>query len=202
MNLTIRMLVLAAVVSLATVVPTVSAQADPPLVQNYSCPIPGSTASLPVNYTELINTEKTVTVPDGTPLPGGFIAHSALVNGQVLPATLTQWRYVTQVTNLNPPGNSITSAENGPNWVTYDQTTTPGAVVSFTQIDTGNNVNRFGPRSRAMLAAKGIRVPALAYTSGLLVLHAVVTPDGTLLDNLTLNGRMVDGCALLESGGS
>jgi hypothetical protein len=53
--------------------------------------------------------------------------------------------------------------------------------------------------SEAAKAAKGIHVPVLAYSSGLLILHIVV--NGSLAYvNFSLNGQLVDGCALLANG--
>ena len=175
MGRTVRMLVLSTV-TLATIVPVASAQAA-------VCPFP-------IQKDVLVNTEKTVSVPDGTGLPGGFVANNS---------KLTTGRLVTKFTN-GSTGYSITSAENGPNWTTDDLTPTPGAIASFTLIGTGNNVETFGPRSQAALAAKGINVPGLTYASGLLVLHVVVDDKGGYIDNFSLNGKLVDGCALLAAG--
>lgn len=186
MRRTIRTRLLPAVTALATLVPVATAQAA-------TCPAQGSTPPFNITRDVLINTEKTVSLPDGTGLPGGFVANNS---------TLTTGRFVTKFTN-DSTGYSITSAENGPNWTTDDLTPTPGSAGSFTFIATGNNVNTFGPNSEAALGAKGIQVPVLAYTSGLLILHVVIPSDGSrpYVDNFSLHGKLVDGCALLAASG-
>jgi hypothetical protein len=64
----------------------------------------------------------TVPVPDGNALPGGFVANNA---------TRTTGRFVTKLTN-DSTFYSISSAENGPNWFTFDATpTSVGATPSL-----------------------------------------------------------------------
>jgi hypothetical protein len=182
-------LVIAIVAALGSCIATASAQAaNTP----YVCPAQGSAAAFAIDEDVLVNTEQTVSVADGTGLPGGLVANNA---------TLTTGRFVTRLSN-DSTGYSITSAENGPNWTTVDPMPTAGSAASFSVIATGNNVNLFGPKSQAALAAKGIHVPVLAYTSGLLILHIVVPADGTrpYVDDLTFNGKLVDGCAILAAG--
>src|SRR5690242_11622134 len=105
MKRTIRNRVLPAVTALATIVPVATAQAA-------TCPAQGSTPPFHITEDVLINTEKTVSLPDGAGLPGGFVANNA---------SLTTGRFVTKFTN-DSTGYSITSAENGPVWTTDDLT--------------------------------------------------------------------------------
>jgi hypothetical protein len=135
----------------------------------------------------------TVDLADGTALPGGFVANNA---------TQTTGRSLQKFTDPST-GFSFTRNENGPNWFTFDQTTTPGFKASGTSIGTGQNANIFGPKSQAALAKKGIDVPTLTFTSGLLILHVVFPLDGStpFVDDLSLRGNLVDGCALLAAGG-
>lgn len=172
----------------ATFIPTAGAQAT-----TYTCPATSTSPAFNVQPTVLINTEQTVPVPDGTLLPGGIVASNA---------TLTTGRFVEQFTN--PLTNySIAPATNGPNWFSYDATANPpDAAASGTAVDTGNNVNLFGPASEAALAAKGIHAPVISLTSGLLTLHVVFPNTGTpYVDDLSLTGQLVDGCAVLRAGG-
>jgi hypothetical protein len=156
------------------------------------CPAQGSVPSFTVSETLLESNEKTITIADGTGLPGGFVANNS---------TLTTGRFVVQAKN-DTTGFTFTKAFNGPTWITFDQTPSPGSAASLTEIATGNNINSFGPKSEAALEAKGIHVPTLALTSGQLVLHVIIPADGSqpFVDDLSLNGNLVDGCALLAAG--
>jgi hypothetical protein len=188
MTRTLRKLVLPMATVLAVIVPAGSAQA----ATTYVCPQQGTSPSFIIDRQILVNTQKTVSVPDGTLLPGGLIANNA---------SLTTGRFVEQFTNHSTK-YSIAPAENGPNWFTDDLTPSPGAAASFSLVETGNNVNLFGPASEAALEALGIHVPVLTFTSGLLILHVVVPADGSspYVDNFSLTGHLVDGCALLRAG--
>jgi hypothetical protein len=172
----------------ATFIPIAGAQAT-----TYTCPATSTSPAFNVQRTVLINTEQTVPVPDGTLLPDGIVANNA---------TLTTGRFVEEFTNPLTK-YSIAPVTNGPNWFTFDATTNPpDAAASGTAVDTGNNVNLFGPASEAALTAKGIHVPVISLTSGLLTLHVVFPRAGTpYVDDLSLIGRPVDGCALLRTGG-
>jgi hypothetical protein len=115
-------------------------------------------------------------------------------------ATLTTGRFVEQLGNESSPLRNITATVNGPNWFSLDQTPSPsGAAASGTSIETGNNVNLFGPASETAL---GNSVPVVTFTSGLLLLHVVLPANGNppYVDHFSLlGGKLVDGCALLRT---
>jgi hypothetical protein len=185
MRRTMLAMLLPTITALAVVVPGATAQAT-----TYVCPKEGTSPSFIIDRRVLVDTETTVSVPNGTMLPGGIIANNA---------TLTTGRFVEQFTN-DTTGKTIAPAENGPNWFTFDLTPNPqGAVASGTAVDTGNNVSLFGPASEAALQAAGIHVPVLSFTSGLLLLHVVFPPSGApYVNSFSLRGNLVDGCALLR----
>lgn len=166
---------LPAITVLAALVPAAAAQAVT------SCPA--------FSEDVLANNQQTTPVAEGTLLPGGYTAHNA---------SLTTGRYVVSIT---AGATTMVRNESGPNWFTFDPTpTVPGAVWTGTAIDTGNNVNQFGPVSRAALQAAGTPVSQLTFTSGLLILRVVYNPAVSVIPyviSFSLSGRQEDGCALL-----
>jgi hypothetical protein len=140
----------------------------------------------------LVNNEKTVQLADGAPIPGGFVAQSSDLGAPFVP-TRTTGSLVASYTNLTTT-KTITKNISGPTWLTFDPTpTVAGALATGTEVATGNNGNIFGPLSQA-----NIHEPTLTFTSGLLILHFEVLPDGTfVVTSFSLKGNLVDGCALL-----
>ncbi|MGN6167355.1 MAG: hypothetical protein ACTHQQ_04175 [Solirubrobacteraceae bacterium] len=149
----------------------------------------GTSKAFNISVSNLVNNETTVNLTDGTPIPGGLVAQSSL-NPQI-PASRTTGSFVNSYTN-ETTGKTITRNISGPTWVTWDPTpTVTGAIATGTEVATGNNGNVFGPLSQANL-----NLPALTFTSGLLIIHFVVMPP-MVATSFLLNGTQEDGCALL-----
>jgi hypothetical protein len=151
----------------------------------------GTSNAFDFTVTNLVNNEKTVNLADGTPIPGGLVAHSSI--NPPIPASRTTGSFVNRYTN-ETTGTAITRNISGPTWFTFDPTpTVPGAIATGTEVATGNNGNVFGPLSQA-----NIHEPALTFTSGMLIIgFAVIPGHGFVATSLSLNGTEEDGCALL-----
>lgn len=154
---------------------------------------PGTPFSFNVTFSTLVNTQVTTTLADGTPIPGGFRAHS---DPPFFP-NVTTGLLVQSFTN-ETTGKTIVRNVSGPNWFTYDPApVVAGALATGTFIATGTTGQLFGPMSQAALEAAGIHEPTLAFPTGLLVMRFVITQTGAYVTSFSLKGRQQDGCALL-----
>jgi hypothetical protein len=160
----------------------------------YTCSA-GTPQQFNIGFSNVVNNTVTVNLANGTGLPGGFLAQSF---GPSFPAQQTTGQFVESFTNERTT-KTITRNVSGPSWVTWDSTpTVPGALATGTVIDNGPAYNLFGPASEAALKAKGINMPVLTFSNGLLILHQVIPASGTpYIDNFSLTGKETDGCALL-----
>jgi hypothetical protein len=167
---------------LAGAAPATAAGSDP------TC-YAGTSKAFNFSVNNLVNKENTVSLANGTPIPGGLVAQSSL--NPPFPASRTTGSFVNSYTN-ETTGKTITRNISGPTWVTWDPTpTVNGAIATGTEVATGNNGNVFGPLSQA-----NIDEPSLTFTSGLLIIHFVVMPP-MVATSFSLNGTQQDGCALL-----
>jgi hypothetical protein len=136
----------------------------------------------------------TTTIPDGTPIPGGFVAQSDPPN--YFPSKTTG-SDVASFTN-NTTQKTILHHEGGTLWFTYDPTPQiPGALATGTFVATGTTSELFGPKSEAALQAAGTPEPAVVFVSGLLVMRFAVDQSGPYVTSFSLRGTQRNGCALL-----
>ncbi|MGH3298039.1 MAG: hypothetical protein ACRDP7_40230 [Trebonia sp.] len=165
--------------------------ADQPAA-TYTC-YPNTSESFNVAYPDLVDKQVTTNLPDGTPIPGGFVAHS----DPGFDANVTTGLLIQQFTN-ETTGKTIVRNVSAPSWFTYDPTpTVPGALATGTYVTTGSNAQLFGPMSLAALSAAGIHEPTFVLESGLLVMHFVVVSTGPYVSSFSLHGKQQNGCALL-----
>jgi hypothetical protein len=159
--------------------------------QTFNC-FPGTPQQFTVLEKQLVNREKTVQLADGSPIPGGFVAQSSNLGPPFVP-NRTTGSFVVSYTNQST-NKVIVANISGPTWVTFDPTpTVPGALATGTEVATGNNGNSF-----ASLSLANVGGSALKLTSGLIIIHFEVLPDGTFVaTSFSTRGRQVDGCALL-----
>jgi hypothetical protein len=135
----------------------------------------------------------TTTIPDGTPIPGGFVAQSDPPN---FPSKTTG-SDVASLTNETTQ-KAILNNEGGTSWFTYDPTpVVPGALATGTFVATGTTSELFGPKSEAALEAAGIHESAVVLVNGLLVTHFAVDQEGPYVTSFSLKGTQQDGCTLL-----
>jgi len=195
----VKFMMLLPIVTLLTfVTPVVTAQAAatgtaaPAQATTFTC-YPNSPSSFTISNTTVSSSQVTVTIADGTPIPGGFVAQSDPPN---LPSKTTG-SDVASFTN-NTTGHTILHHEGGTQWFTYDPTPkVPGALATGTFVSTGTTSELFGPKSEAALEAAGIHEPALVLVSGLLVMHFAVDQSGPYVTSFSLRGTQQNGCALL-----
>lgn len=187
---------------LAFVAPAAAAQAAPTGSQAaaatsqaatvFTC-YPGTPAAFTVSDSNVVDKQTTTTLPDGTPIPGGFVAQSDPPNYP----NVTSGLLVQTFTN-DKTGKSVTRNVSGSSWFTYDPApTVPGALATGTFVSVGPNAQLFGPMSLAALRAAGIREPALVFENGLLVMRFVVAATGPYVTSFSLKGTQQNGCALL-----
>jgi hypothetical protein len=192
------MVLLPIVTLLALVTPVAAAQATtgtttPAQATTFTC-YPNTPSSFTVTNSEPVNNQTTTTIPDGTPIPGGFVAQSDPPN--YLPSKTTG-SDVASFTN-NTTGRTILHDEGGTSWFTYDPTPkVPGALATGTFVSTGTTSELFGPMSEAALKAAGTPEPAVVLVSGLLVMHFAVDQSGPYVTSFSLRGTQQNGCALL-----
>lgn len=167
---------------------TASAQAT-----TFTC-FPNTPHSFTVSNSTVSSNQVTTTIADGTPIPGGFVAHSDPPN--FFPSKTTG-SDVASFTN-ETTGHTILHNEGGTLWFTYDPTPeVPGALATGTFVATGVTSELFGPKSEAALEAAGIHEPAVVFVSGLLVMRFAVDQSGPFVTSFSLRGTQQDGCALL-----
>ena len=143
---------------------------------------------------DLVDKQVTTNLPDGTPIPGGFVAHSDPGYDANVTTGLLIQQFINETT-----GKTIVRNVSAPSWFTYDPTpSVPGALATGTYVTTGNNAQLFGPMSLAALKAAGIHEPTLVFESGLLVMHFVVVATGPYVTSFSLRGTQQNGCALLS----
>jgi hypothetical protein len=158
----------------------------------YTC-YPNTPIAFNVSNSDVVNKQVTTTLPNGTPIPGGFVAQS---DPPYYP-TMTSGLLVESFTN-EATQRTIVRNVSAPNWFTYDPTPqVPGALATGTYVTTGYAYQLFGPMSEAALHAAGIYEPTLVFTSGLLVMRFVVTQTGAYVTSFSLRGAQQNGCALL-----
>jgi hypothetical protein len=159
----------------------------------YTC-YPNTPFAFNVANSDVVNKQVTTTLPDGTPIPGGFVAQS---DPPYYP-TMTSGLLVESFTNETTQ-KTIVRNVSGPDWFTYDPTPkVPGALATGTYVATGITYQLFGPLSEAALHAAGIYEPTLVFTSGLLVMRFAVTQAGAYVTSFSLRGTQQNGCALLS----
>lgn len=191
------MMLLPIVTLLALVTPVAAAQATtgtvtPAQASAFTC-YPNTPSAFTVSNTTVASNQVTTTIPDGTPIPGGFVAQSDPPN---FPSKTTG-SDVASLTNETTQ-KTILRNEGGTSWFTYDPApVVPGALATGTFVSTGNTSELFGPKSEAALEAAGIHEPAVVLVSGLLVMHFAVDQEGPYVTSFSLNGTQQDGCALL-----
>jgi hypothetical protein len=173
--------------AIAVMVPAAAAEAT-----TYTC-YPNTPFAFTIGHSVAVSRQQTATIPDGTPIPGGYRAQS---DAPYYP-TVTAGYLVDSYTNGNT-GKTIFRNDSATYWFTYDpKPTVLGALATGTYINLGPNGQEFGPLSEAALQAAGINEPALVFTNGLLVMHFVVTETGTYVTSFALNGTQENGCAAL-----
>lgn len=192
-----KFMILLPIVTLAAVVtPVATAQATTGTTAQaitFTC-YPNTPFSFTVSNSEPVDNQVTSTIPDGTPIPGGFVAQSDPPN--YLPSKTTGTD-VASFTN-NTTGKTILHNEGGSQWFTYDPTPkVPGALATGTFVSTGTTSELFGPMSEAALAAAGTPEPAVVFVHGLLVMHFAVDASGPYVTSFSLRGTQENGCALL-----
>jgi hypothetical protein len=190
-----------AVTLLAIVAPAATAQAatrapraTADQATTYTC-YPNTPLSFNVANSDVVNEQVTTTLPDGTPIPGGFVAQSdppsypSVTTGPLVESFTNETTQKTIVRNVS-----------GPSWFTYDATPkVPGALATGTYVATGETYQLFGPLSEAALNAAGIHEPTLVFTNGLLVMRFVVPQAGeAYVTSFSLKGTQQNGCALLS----
>jgi hypothetical protein len=191
------MMVLPIVTLLALVTPVAAAHATtgaaaPAQAAAFTC-YPNTPSSFTVSNSTVVDNQTTTTIPDGTPIPGGFVAQSDPPN---FPSKTTG-SDVASLTN-EATGHTILNNEGGTSWFTFDPTPKmPGALATGTFVSTGTTSELFGPKSLAALAAAGIHEPAVVLVNGLLVMHFAVDQEGPFVTSFSINGTQQDGCALL-----
>lgn len=186
---------LSAATLVAIVAPVTAAQATTAAEQavTYTC-YPSTSAAFTVTFATVVSKQVTMTLADGTPVPGGFVAQS---DPPYYP-NVTSGLLVQSFTN-ETTGKTIVRNVSGPSWFTYDPTpTVPGALATGTYVATGTTAQLFGPASETALDAAGIHEPTLVFESGLLVMRFVIAQSGAYVTSFSLNGRQQDGCALLS----
>jgi hypothetical protein len=187
--------ILSVLTLLAIFVPAGAAQANTAATQDttYTC-YPNTPFSFNVANSDVVNEQVTTTLPDGTPIPGGFVAQSdppyypSVTSGPLVESFTNETTQKTIVRNVS-----------GPNWFTYDPTPkVPGALATGTYVATGTTYQLFGPQSEAALHAAGIYEPTLVFTTGLLVMRFAVNETGAYVTSFSLKGTQRSGCALLS----
>jgi hypothetical protein len=154
---------------------------------------PNTPFSFTVSNSEPVDNQVTTTIPDGTPIPGGFVAQS---DPPYYPSQTTG-SDVASFTN-NTTGRTILHNEGGSMWFTYDKTPkVPGALATGTFVSVGTTSELFGPQSEAALEAAGTPEPAVVLVSGFLVMHFAVNASGPYVTSFSLRGTQQNGCALL-----
>jgi hypothetical protein len=181
---------------LAVVTPAAAAQASTTTSDQtltYTC-YPGTSAAFNLAFPYVVDNQVTTTLPNGTPIPGGYVAHS----DPPYDANVTSGLAIQNFTN-ETSGKTITRNVSGNSYFTYDPTpTVPGALATGTYVATGPTAQLFGPMSEAALNAAGIHEPTLVFTSGLLVMRFVVASTGAYVTSFSLRGSQQNGCALLS----
>lgn len=191
------MMLLPVVTLVALVTPVAAAQATtgtpaPAQATTFTC-FPGTPSAFTVSNTTVSSNQTTTTIPDRTPIPGGFVAQSDPPN---FPSETTGTD-VAAITNETTQ-KTIIRNEGGTSWFTYDPApVVPGALATGTFVATGNTSELFGPKSLAALEAAGFHEPAVVFVSGLLVMHFAVDQEGPFVTSFSLQGTQQDGCALL-----
>ena len=194
------MMVLPIVTLLALVAPVAAAQATTGTTTTsaqsaitFTC-YPNTPAAFTVSNSTVSSNQVTTDIPDGTPIPGGFVAHSDPPNYL---ANVTTGSDVASFTN-NTTGFTILHHEGGSFWFTYDpKPKIPGVLATGTFVSTGVTSELFGPQSEAALAAAGTPEPAVVFVTGLLVMHIAVNSSGPYVTSFSLRGTQVNACALL-----
>lgn len=187
----------AGVLALAAPAATAQAAAGRPAAAGqattaFTC-FPGTPAAFDVTDSNVVDKQTTTTIPDGTPIPGGFVAQSDPPNYPNVTSGLLVQTFTNEKT-----GKSVTRNVSGTSWFTYDPApTVPGALATGTFVSAGPNAQLFGPMSLAALRAAGIREPALVFENGLLVMRFVVASSGPYVTSFSLKGTQQNGCALL-----
>lgn len=190
----LAMLLPAAALAAAAVVPAGAAHAARTAAQatTFTC-YPNTPAAFEFSSSPVVDKQVTTTLPDGTRLPGGFVAQSDPPNHP----SKTSGRLVDSFTN-HTTQRTIYRNDSGTTYFTYDPAPkVPGALATGTFISTGNGADSFGPKSLAALHAAGIDEPALVFVHGLLVMRFVVDADGPYVTSFSLRGTQQNGCARL-----
>ncbi len=158
----------------------------------YTC-FPGTPFAFGISAGTVVNKQVTTTLADGTPIPGGFVAHSdppyyaQKISGPLVDSFTNETTQKTIIRN-----------DTGSTYYTYDRRPkVPGALATGTFVATGNSAQEFGPQSEAALRAAGIHEPTLVFTSGVLVMHFVVGQSGAYVTSFSLRGTQQNGCARL-----
>lgn len=181
-------LFLSAAALAAAVVPGAPARA----ATTFTC-YPGTPSAFTFHSDAVVDKQVTTTLADGTKLPAGYVAQSY----QSYHPTHTSGFLLDAFTNEKTQ-KVIRRNDSGPNWFTYDPAPkVPGALATGTFISAGSGADSFGPKSLAALTAAGVRVPALVFVRGLLVMHFVIDADGPYVTSFELRGTRQDGCARL-----
>jgi hypothetical protein len=187
------MMLLPIVTLVALVTPVAAAQATTDAAAPAFTCYANTPAAFAVSNSTLVSHQVTTTIPDGTPIPGGFVAQSDPPNFP----SMTTGSDVASITN-ETTGHTITRYEGGTTWFTYDPTPqVPGALATGTFVSTGISSELFGPKSEAALEAAGIHEPAVVLVDGLLVMRFAVDQSGPYVTSFSLTGTQQDGCALL-----
>lgn len=191
------MMLLPIITLLALVTPVTAAQAAtsttaPAQATTFTC-YPNTPAAFPVSNSDVVNNQVTTTIPDGTPIPGGFVAQSDPPN---FPSKTTG-SDVASFTNETTQ-HTILRHEGGTSWFTYDPApVVPGALATGTFVSTGKTSELFGPKSEAALEAAGIHEPTIVFVNGFLVMRFAVDQSGPYVTSFSLRGTQQDGCAVL-----
>lgn len=159
----------------------------------YTC-FPNTPRAFNISNTSVVDKQVTTPLADGTPIPGGYVAHS----DPGYTAEKIAGPEVDSFTN-ETTGKTIVRNDSGTNYYTYDPTPkVPGALATGTFVATGPTAQLFGPQSEAALAAAGIHEPTLTFTNGLLVMHFAINSSGAYVTSFSLRGSQQNGCALLS----
>jgi hypothetical protein len=184
----LALVVPAAAVPAKTAAAAVPAQAT----TTYTC-FPGTPFAFGISNSSVVDKQVTTALADGTPIPGGFAAHS----DPPYYAQKTSGPLVDSFTNETTQ-KTILRNDTGSTYFTYDpRPKMAGALATGTFVATGNSAQEFGPQSEAALHAAGIHEPTLVFTSGLLVMRFVISQSGAYVTSFSLKGTQQNGCALL-----
>jgi hypothetical protein len=159
----------------------------------YTC-YPHTPFAFNVSNSSVVDKQVTTTLADGTPIPGGFVAHS----DPPYYAEKISGPEIDSFTN-ETTGKTIIRNDSGSDYYTYDPAPeVPGALATGTFVATGPTAQLFGPQSEAALSAAGIHEPTLVFTNGLLIMRFVISQSGAYVTSFSLKGTQQNGCALLS----